>query len=61
MNILKLLMSITEPLFTSGHSVTTVLARPGWGFSEEPWAPGLVLNFLLKKADILLSGLVNIF
>jgi hypothetical protein len=46
MNILKLLMSITEPFFTSGHWVTTVLARPGWGFSEEPCGPGLVLNVL---------------
>jgi hypothetical protein len=49
MNILKLLKSITEPLFTSGHWVTTVLARPGRGFSEEPWGPGLVLNFFEKK------------
>jgi hypothetical protein len=60
MNILKLLMSITEPLFTSGHWVTTLLARPGWGFSEEPWSPGLVL-IKKKKADILVSGLMNIF
>jgi len=42
-------MSIPEPLFTSGHWVTTVLARPGWGFPEEPWGPGLVLNCFLKK------------
>jgi hypothetical protein len=26
-----------------------VLARPGRGFSEEPWGPGLVLNFFEKK------------